>query len=75
MSSRSNGSDIEAVSGMALAGGILAVILAAPPLAIFLGIYFGTGELVLGAVLGFGAHFAVLAFSGRISARITRMME
>lgn len=46
---------------------ILAIIMTGPALGIFLGIYYGTGHLILGAVLGFGVHFVVLAFSGRIS--------
>lgn len=46
---------------------ILAVILTGPALGIFLSIYYGTENLILGAVLGFGIHFTTLAFSGRIS--------
>jgi len=46
---------------------ILALIFTLPALGIFLGIYYGTGNLVVGAILGFGVHFATLAFSGRIS--------
>ncbi|GBF24242.1 hypothetical protein MnTg01_00580 [archaeon MnTg01] len=46
---------------------ILALIFTIPALVIFLGIYYGTGNLIVGAILGFGVHFATLAFSGRIS--------
>ncbi len=46
---------------------ILALIFTMPALGIFLGIYYGTGNLIVGAILGFGVHFATLAFSGRIS--------
>ena len=46
---------------------ILALIFTVPALGIFLGIYYGTGNLIIGAVLGFGVHFVTLAFSGRIS--------
>ena len=46
---------------------ILAAIFTIPALGIFLGIYYGTGNLIVGAILGFGVHFATLAFSGRIS--------
>jgi len=53
----------------------LAMIFALPPLGLFLGIYFLTGELILGAVIGFGVHFVILAFSGRISKIITRIMS
>jgi len=46
---------------------ILDIIFTIPALGIFLGIYYGTGNLIVGAILGFGVHFATLAFSGRIS--------
>ncbi len=46
---------------------ILALIFTLPALGIFLGVYYGTGNLIVGAILGFGVHFATLAFSGRIS--------
>ena len=57
----------DAISKMIWKSSIMAVIFAVPALAIFLGIYYGTGNLLIGAVLGFGIHFATLAFSGRIS--------
>jgi len=53
----------------------LAMIFALPPLAVFLGIYFLTGELIIGAVIGFGLHFVILAFSGRISRVITKLVS
>ncbi|MBT8242578.1 MAG: hypothetical protein EX263_13395 [Flavobacteriaceae bacterium] len=53
----------------------LAMIFALPPLALFLGIYFATGELIIGAVIGFGLHFVILAFSGRISKVITKLVS
>jgi hypothetical protein len=53
----------------------LAMIFALPPLGIFLGIYFLTGELIIGAIIGFGVHFVILAFSGRISKIITQFMS
>ena len=40
----------------------LAMIFALPPLAVFLGIYFLTGELIIGAVIGFGLHFCYSSF-------------
>ena len=46
---------------------IMAMILAIPSLGVFLGIYFGTGNLIVGAITGFVIHFVILAFSGRIS--------
>lgn len=53
----------------------LAMIFALPPLAVFLGIYYFTGELIIGAVIGFGLHFVILAFSGRISKVITKLVS
>ncbi len=53
----------------------LAMIFTLPPLGLFLGIYFVTGNLIIGAVIGFGVHFLILAFSGRISKRITQFMS
>ena len=53
----------------------LAMIFAIPPLAVFLGIYFLTGELFIGVIIGFGLHFVILAFSGKISKVITKLMS
>jgi hypothetical protein len=53
----------------------LAMIFAIPPLVVFLGIYFLTGELFIGAIIGFGLHFVILAFSGKISKVITKLMS
>lgn len=53
----------------------LAMIFTLPPLGIFLGIYFFTGELVIGAVIGFGIHFVIFAFSGRISKVVTKLIS
>lgn len=46
---------------------ILAMIFTLPALGIFVGIYYSTGDLFIGAIIGFGVHFATLAFSSRIS--------
>ena len=46
---------------------ILAMIFALPAVGIFLGIYYSTGNLIVGAILGFGVHFVTLVFAGRIS--------
>jgi len=54
---------------------ILALIFTIPALGIFLGIYYGTGNLVVGAILGFGVHFTTLAFSGRISKRLVKFQN
>jgi hypothetical protein len=53
----------------------LAMIFALPPLTVFLGIYFLTGELIIGAVIGFGLHFVILIFSEKISKVITKLMS
>ena len=53
----------------------MGMIFSLPPLGIFLGIYFGTGNLVIGAVLGFGVHFVTLAFSSKISKFLTQIMS
>lgn len=53
----------------------LAMILTLPALGVFLGIYFTTSNLVVGAVVGFGLHFLTLAFSERISRNLTRILS
>lgn len=53
----------------------MAMIFSLPPLAIFLGIYYGIGNLVVGAVLGFGIHFVTLIFAGRISKFLVKIMS
>jgi hypothetical protein len=53
----------------------LAMILSLPPLGLFLGIYFMTGNLIIGAIVGFGVHFVILAFSSKISKFLTRVMS
>lgn len=53
----------------------LALILTLPALGIFLGIYFATSSIVIGAVIGFGLHFVTLAFSDRISRYLTRLLS
>jgi len=53
----------------------MGMIFSLPPLGIFLGIYFGTGNLIVGAVLGFGVHFVTLAFSSKISKFLTQIMS
>lgn len=53
----------------------LALILTLPALGLFLGIYFTTSNLVVSAVVGFGLHFATLAFSDRISRFLTGLLS
>ena len=53
----------------------LAMILSLPPLGLFLGIYFLTGNLIIGAIVGFGVHFILLVFSSKISKFLTSIMS
>ncbi len=53
----------------------LAMILSLPPLGLFLGIYFLTGNLIIGAIVGFGTHFVILIFSSKISKLLARIMS
>ncbi len=53
----------------------LAMILSLPPLGLFLGIYFLTGNLIIGAVVGFGVHFVTLVFSSKISKFLINIMS
>lgn len=66
---------MEVLVKMVWVSSFLAMIFALPPLGIFLGIYFYTGELIIGAVIGFGVHFVILAFSGRISKVVTKLIS
>jgi hypothetical protein len=53
----------------------LALVLTVPALGLFLGIYFTTGNLLIGAIIGFGLHFVTLAFSDRISKNLTAILS
>lgn len=53
----------------------LALILTLPALGAFLGIYFATSNVFAGALVGFGLHFIILAFSDRISKSLTRLLS
>lgn len=53
----------------------LAIILSLPPLGLFLGIYFLTGNLIIGAIVGFGTHFVILVFSSKISKFLINIMS
>jgi len=72
---RKNDVSAETVVNTIWVSTFMGMIFALPPLGIFLGIYSGTGNLVAGAVLGFGVHFATLALAGRISGFLTRAMS
>ena len=53
----------------------LAMILSLPPLCIFLGIYFLTGNIIIGAIVGFGVHFVTFAVSSKISKFLINIMS
>ncbi len=53
----------------------LAMILALPALGLFLGIYLLVENLFVGAIVGFGCHFVLLAFSSKISKFLTKIMS
>ena len=54
---------------------LMALIFALPSLGAFLGVHYVTGNLAVAAASGFGIHFVVLAFSGRISERLDGIMN
>lgn len=60
------------IGGIIAKSTVMAVIFAAPPIAIFLALHHYTGSVLAGAVVGFGAHFAILAFSPRIAQLLIR---
>ncbi len=72
---KKNGIPTEVLVNTIWVSAFMAMIFSLPPLGIFLGIYLGTGNLVAGAVLGFGVHFFTLAFAGKISKFLTQIMS
>jgi hypothetical protein len=54
---------------------LLALIFSLPSLVLFLGIFYGTGNLIVGASIGFGAHFVTLIFANRISKFLTKIIS
>ncbi len=72
---KKNGVSSEVLIKMIWVSSFLAMIFTLPALGIFLGIYYTTGNLIVGAVLGFGVHFVTLAFSAKISRRLTRLIS
>lgn len=53
----------------------LAMIFALPPVGIFIGLYQAGINIAIAAALGFGIHFAILAFSKRISHGLVKLFE
>lgn len=46
---------------------VMALIFTIPALGVFVGLYYGTNNIILSAIVGFGIHFITLAFSSKIS--------
>jgi hypothetical protein len=53
----------------------LALLLTLPSLGIFLGFYYNAGNLLIGAVVGFGLHFTLLALSEKITSMLSRLFD
>ena len=53
----------------------LALIMTLPPLAIFLAFYYNGGNILAGAIIGFGLHFVLLAVSERMSNALSRLFD
>lgn len=73
--SRKKNISTEVLVKMVWVSSFLAMIFTLPSLGIFLGIYFFTGELIIGAIIGFGSHFVILIFSEKISKGITKLIS
>lgn len=52
----------------------LALIFTLPALGVFLAIHHYMDNLLIAASVGFGIHFVALAFSGRLSRFLTRLV-
>jgi len=75
LSKKKNNVSLEVLIRLIWVSSFLAMILTLPSLGLFLGIYYFTGELIIGAIIGFGVHFITLAFSNRISKFLTKIMS
>ena len=75
LSKKKNNVSLEVLIRLIWVSSFLAMILTLPSLGLFLGIYYFTGELIIGAVIGFGVHFVTLAFSNKISKFLTKIMS
>jgi len=54
---------------------ILALLFTVPALGIFLGIYWYTDNILMGAIIGFAIHFITLGFSYTISQSISSFLD
>jgi hypothetical protein len=75
ISKKKNNVSLEVLIRLIWVSSFLAMILTLPSLGLFLGIYYFTGELIIGAIIGFGVHFVTLAFSNKISKFLTKIMS
>jgi len=53
----------------------LGLILSLPPLGLFMAVFHGSGNILLGAIIGFGLHFVLLSVSEKISSSLTSLFE
>ncbi len=72
---KKNDIPIETLINYVWISAFMAMIFSLPSLGIFLGIYYGTGNIAVGAILGFAVHFITLAFANRISKFLTKIMS
>ena len=72
---KKNNIPIETLINYVWISAFIAMIFSLASLGIFLGIYYGTGNIAVGAILGFAVHFITLAFASRISKFLTKIMS
>jgi hypothetical protein len=48
---------------------------ALPPLGVFLAFYYNGGNILAGAIIGFGLHFVILAVSEKMSNGLSRLFD
>ena len=53
----------------------LGLLLSLPPLGLFMAVFHGSGNILLGAIIGFGLHFVLLSVSEKISSSLTSLFE
>jgi hypothetical protein len=53
----------------------LGLILSLPPLGLFIAVFQVSGNILIGAVIGFGLHFILLSTSEKISSSLTSLFE
>ena len=53
----------------------LGLILSLPPLGLFIAVFHGSGNILVGAIIGFGLHFILLSTSEKISSSLTSLFE